>query len=107
MEREVTSNYSINSSRSHISYISGMNYLFHDSNLQNQANLFDMLRSLRQDDEQLDDLGESECRPSRSDSSNSINSYDLFAEMFLLTNNKPQQTNSNLTNDDSCLRILL
>jgi hypothetical protein len=98
MEREVTSSYSINSSRSHISYISNMNYLLHDSNLQNQANLLDMLRNLRQEDEQVDELGETERLPSNTNSSDSVNSYDLFAEMSLLSNNK--QTTSNLTNDD-------
>ena len=51
MDREVTSSYSINSS--HISYTSNMNYLFQDSNV--QTNLLDMLRSIRQDEENYEE----------------------------------------------------
>lgn len=100
MEREVISNYSINSSRSHISYISNINNFIQDSNLYNQANLIEMLRNLRQENENiqeensLDNAGNT----NESNTINSINSYDLFAEMSMLSGNNNQPSNSNVSN---------
>jgi hypothetical protein len=95
MEREVTSSYSINSS--HISYSSNINYLFQDSNV--QTNLLDMLRTIRQDDENYDDNNSERNSNLVSQSSNTINSDELFAEMNLLSNNKQLQEDEELNEE--------
>jgi len=92
MDREITSNYSYNSSRSRISYISNINNFIQDSNIYNQANLIDMLRNMRheQEEENLENVEEDNIEDSNE--SNTINSYELFAEMSLLSNNKEKET---------------
>ncbi len=95
MDREVTSNYSYNSSRSRISYISNINNFIQDSNIYNQANLIDMLRNMRQEQEEvvennLENVEEDNIEDSN-DESNTINSYELFAEMSLLSGNKNKE----------------
>ena len=88
IDRENTLNHSYNSSNSRISYISNINNFIHDSNVYNRANLINMIRIMRQDQqdnefldnfqyENIDDQNET----------NSINSYELFAEMSLLSGN--------------------
>jgi len=94
-ERENTLNYSYNSSNSRISYISNINNFIHDSNAYNRTNLINMIRIMRQDQqdnefydnfqyENLEDPNES----------NTINSYELFAEMSLLSGNIKEKENS-------------
>jgi hypothetical protein len=109
MDREAFSNYSINTSRSHISYISNINNFIQDSNLYNQANLIEMLRNIRQDNENItEEENSSEHNAhqeniennSNTNTINSINSYDLFNEMSVVSNNNNQHTSSNITNDD-------
>ena len=87
MDREITSNYSQNSSRSRISYISNINNFIQDSNIYNQANLLDMIRNMRQEQEEENLENVQEENFEESYESNTINSYELFGEMSLLTNN--------------------
>jgi len=104
MDRDITSNYSYNSSRSRISYISNINNFIQDSNIYNQANLIDMLRNMRQEQEEdnLENVEEDNIEDdSNNNNSNTINSYELFAEMSLLSNNKDKET------DESCEEQLL
>jgi len=104
MDREITSNYSYNSSRSRISYISNINNFIQDSNIYNQANLIDMLRNMRQEqeDENLENVEEDNIEEdSNNNDSNTINSYELFAEMSLLSGNKEKES------DESCEEHLL
>lgn len=92
MDREITSNYSYNSSRSRISYISNINNFIQDSNIYNQANLIDMLRNMRQEQEEENLENVEEDNIEDSNESNTINSYELFAEMSLLSGNKEKET---------------
>lgn len=89
MDREITSNYSYNSSRSRISYISNINNFIQDSNIYNQTNLIDMIRNIRQEheEENLENVQEDYIEDD-SNESNTINSNELFAEISLLSNNK-------------------
>jgi len=88
MDREISSDYSYNSDRSRISYISNINNFIQDSSIYNQANLLDMIRNMRndRDDENLENVQEDNIEDSNE--SNTINSYELFAEMSLLSSNK-------------------
>ena len=93
MDREITSNYSDNSSRSRISYISNINNFIQDSNIYNQANLIDMIRNMRQEQEEDNLENVQEDNVEESNESGTINSYELFAEMSLLSNNKDKDSN--------------
>jgi hypothetical protein len=90
MNREVTSNYSLNSSNnSHFSYDS--NNFIHESNIEYQANLMEMLRN----------IGESQnIEEVNSNENNSINSYELFNEMSYLPKEELGQSNSYLSKDE-------
>lgn len=92
MDRELTSNYSNNTSRSRISYISNINNFIQDSNIYNQANLIDMIRNMRQDDDESNLENVQEYIEDDSNESNTINSNELFAEMSLLSNNKQKDS---------------
>jgi hypothetical protein len=119
MDREFYFQYSINSSRSHISYLSGINggngydNIIQDSILYHRANLRHRLQTgenLNEDNfagtlDRLVDDGLNNLDDSVENNSNSINSfesYDIWAEMSLFSNNH-QQTNSNITNNDEFL----
>lgn len=94
-----------NSSDSHISYISNINNYMHDTNSINRANLINMIRLMRQDQQEseiLDDVNYDDIEDNENDNdndeSNTINSYELFAEMSLLSNNK-EKDSSEYSND--------
>jgi len=116
MDREAYFHYSINSSRSRISYLSNINNFIQDSNIYNQANLLEMLQNMPQENENImeensvDNIDGVENRENginniedsidnNTGSINSINSYDIFAEMSLLSNNN-QCSSSNVSNDE-------
>ena len=91
--------YSYNSSNSRISYISNINNYMHDTNSINRANLINMIRIMRQDQQEselLDNIHYDNIEDN--DEINSINSYELFAEMSLLSNNKEKES-SEYSND--------
>ena len=52
-DREAYFNYSINSSRSRISYLSNINNFIQDSNIYNQANLLEMLQNMPQENDNI------------------------------------------------------
>lgn len=106
-ERDInSSDYSYNnSSDSHISYISNINNYMHDTNSINRANLINMIRLMRQDQQEselLEDVNYDDIEENDNDNdneeSNTINSYELFAEMSLLSNNK-EKDSSEYSND--------
>lgn len=115
MDREAYFHYSINSSRSRISYLSNINNFIQDSNIYNQANLIEMLQNMPHENENImeensiengegvenvDGLHNLEDSiDNQTGSINSINSYDIFAEMSLLSNNN-HGSSSNVTNDE-------
>jgi hypothetical protein len=82
----------------------------HDTNNINRANLINMIRIMRQDQQEselleevnYDDIEENENDNDNDneneDDSNTINSYELFAEMSLLSNNK-EKDSSEYSND--------
>jgi hypothetical protein len=96
MDREISSDYSYTSSRSRISYISNFNNLIQDTSTYNQANILDMIRNMQndRDDENLENVQEDNIEDSNENEndndneSNTINSYELFDEMSLLSNKK-------------------
>ena len=107
LDRDInSSDYSYNnSSDSHISYISNINNYMHDTNSINRANLINMIRLMRQDQQEselLDEINyddiEQNDNDNENDESNTINSYELFAEMSLLSNNK-EKDSSEYSND--------
>ena len=107
LDRDInSSDYSYNnSSDSHISYISNINNYMHDTNSINRANLINMIRLMRQDQQEselldevnYDDIEEND-NDNENEESNTINSYELFAEMSLLSNNK-EKDSSEYSND--------
>ena len=107
LDRDInSSDYSYNnSSDSHISYISNINNYMHDTNSINRANLINMIRLMRQDQQEselLDEVNYDDIEENDNDNdneeSNTINSYELFAEMSLLSNNK-EKDSSEYSND--------
>jgi hypothetical protein len=95
MDRENSSDYSYTSSRSRISYISNFNNLIQDTSTYNQANILDMIRNIHNDrdnEENLENVQEDNIEDSNDNEndneSNTINSYELFDEMSLLSNKK-------------------
>lgn len=107
LDRDInSSDYSYNnSSDSHISYISNINNYMHDTNSINRANLINMIRLMRQDQQEselLDEVNYDDIEENDNDidneESNTINSYELFAEMSLLSNNK-EKDSSEYSND--------
>jgi hypothetical protein len=91
MDRELTSNYSLNSSGSRISYESNINNFIHDSNIYNQANLIEMLRNIHQEDQNIVEENSID---------NSLNSYELFNEMSYLPKEELGQSNSYISKDE-------
>jgi hypothetical protein len=102
MDRDAYFHYSINTSRSHISYLSNANNFIGDSQYYNGANLIEMLQNMPQENENIIEENSGEIVNVRglqalnrlspmnnshpnSDSINSINSYDIFHEMSLLS----------------------
>jgi hypothetical protein len=117
MDREPVSNLSLNNSRS-ISYISNINNYINDSISHNQGNLVEILRNVRQDNnnniivensmESIEMAQNSESRQinlvySIETNSSSIHSSsrEYFGEESVFSNNNNNQpSNSNLTNEE-------
>lgn len=94
MERDYSSYYSENSSNSRISYISNINNYIHDTNNINRANLINMIRIMREDQQEeselSDDLNYDDVE--NNEESNSIDSYEIYDELSLLSNHKEKET---------------
>lgn len=125
MDRDAYFHYSINSSRSRISYLSNVNNFIGDSHYYNGANLIEMLQNLPQENENIMEENSVELvnvdgvqvnnRLSpmnnslpNSDSLNSINSYDIFHEMSLLSKEGTENVSSgsnDLFEDPDCLPL--